>query len=108
LTGGRALPKIRLGAQLNSLAKPSLETIESELELILNRVLRLSDFRYQDDLTSQQIPNWDSLAHIQIAADIETKFNIRLTRRDLRSIANIGDYKRLISAKTMSDRAEPE
>jgi acyl carrier protein len=53
-----------------------------------------------DSTTAQDIEAWDSLTHISLVAAVEKAFGATFTTKDIQSLANVGDFVRLIARKT--------
>ena len=50
--------------------------------------------------TAKNIPDWDSLAHIQLMVAIEQVFGMRFNTGEVASLNNVGEMVALISSKT--------
>lgn len=44
-----------------------------------------------DHTTANDIEDWDSLAHLQLIAEIESQFAIKFTLGEVNSFANVGE-----------------
>ncbi len=53
----------------------------------------------EDHMTSEHIPSWDSLKHINLVFQIEQNFGIRFTTAELARLQCVGDLKRCIANK---------
>jgi acyl carrier protein len=51
------------------------------------------------ETTSDQIPDWDSLAHISLVTSIERHFKIKFALGELQSLRNVGEMIALIEKK---------
>jgi acyl carrier protein len=49
--------------------------------------------------SAADIAAWDSFNHINIMAAAEERFGVKLSTREIESLANVGDLARLILAK---------
>lgn len=58
------------------------------------------DLTLDDDMTAAEIPEWDSLSHINLVLAIEKGFGIHLSAREVRETRNIAGLISLISQKT--------
>ena len=52
-----------------------------------------------DEMTADDIEDWDSLAHINLINDIEARFRIKFTTKEILSAKNVGEFIRLIEEK---------
>jgi len=51
------------------------------------------------ETSSDQIPDWDSLAHISLVTSIERHFKIKFALGELQSLKNVGEMIALIEKK---------
>ena len=66
---------------------------ESEIKKLISEVLKVSIDVIDNDLAIGDIPEWDSLAHMQIIAAIETKLDIVL---DIEQVLDIEDVQDIL------------
>ena len=50
-------------------------------------------------LTAKQIPQWDSLGHVQFMVSVEQAFGVRFSTSELRKYANIGELLDAVALK---------
>ena len=67
------------------------KTILNELELV--------DFDFLDETIASQVPNWDSLNHINVILAIEKEFKIKFKGAEILRIKNVGELQQLIDSK---------
>jgi acyl carrier protein len=53
----------------------------------------------KDDLTANDVENWDSLSHMLLIAEIENSFQIKFKLKELNKMRNVGDMIELINQK---------
>lgn len=75
--------------------------ISNQLSDIFQMVLNRPDLSLMPESSADDIPEWDSLAHIQIIFAIEEEFNIKFSNRELENLSNVGDLQRLINGNTI-------
>jgi acyl carrier protein len=73
--------------------------ISERLKKIVLRELDLDDFDFNDDTTANMVPDWDSLAHIQIIVAIEKNYKIKFKGIEILKIKNMGELQSLIDSK---------
>ncbi len=73
--------------------------ILQQLEEIFKDVLDLEDIELSEDTTADDIDEWDSLSHIQLIVAIEKGFNIKLTAREVKEFADVGEMVSCINSK---------
>jgi acyl carrier protein len=52
------------------------------------------------DMTPNDIDGWDSMAHVNLIAAVELRFQVKFDSKELRKIGTVGDLGQLIDAKT--------
>lgn len=52
-----------------------------------------------DELTANDVDNWDSLTHMILISTIEKKFDIKFKLKDLNKMKNVGALIEIISSK---------
>ena len=69
---------------------------EKKLIDILTKVLLLEESEINDDLSRDDIEEWDSLAHLMLINEVEETFQITINDDDILAIHTIGDLKRVL------------
>ena len=67
------------------------EEIVKQVTLIFADVLDNDSIILTDEVTADDIDEWDSLTHIQLVVAIEKKMNIRFTSKEIQSWKNVGE-----------------
>ena len=52
-----------------------------------------------DEMTAEDIEDWDSLAPINLIADIERSFGVRFSTKEVTGTKNVGEFIRVIESK---------
>lgn len=73
--------------------------ILQQLEDIFKDVLDLEEIELTEDTTADDIDEWDSLSHIQLIVAIEKGFGIKLTAREVKELADVGEMVSCIQSK---------
>ena len=73
--------------------------IVKKLTPVFRKVLNNDKLVLTDALNALDVENWDSLSHMLLIAEIETKFAIKFRLKDLNKMANVGDMITIISSK---------
>jgi len=50
-------------------------------------------------LTALEVPQWDSLGHVQLMVSVEQTFGVRFSTAEIRKFANLGDLIDAIDKK---------
>lgn len=75
------------------------EDILKKMEEIFVDVLDLDEIELNEDTTADDIDEWDSLSHIQLIVAIEKGFGIKLTAREVKELADVGEMVSCIQNK---------
>lgn len=75
----------------------------TELLKILNgifrKVLKRDDITLTEDTTAHEVDGWDSLTNMVLLTEIEKKFGVRFTFREIVKLKNVGDLCQTILNK---------
>jgi acyl carrier protein len=52
-----------------------------------------------DATTADDISDWDSITHITLITAVEEEFKVSFSTKDVKSLANVGDFIRLIAGR---------
>jgi len=67
--------------------------LEKRLEEVFQEVFDDDDLVLTDETTANDIPAWDSVAHINLMFSIEQTFGVRFNGNELAQFKNIGELK---------------
>ncbi len=73
--------------------------ISDRLKKTILTELEIEDFDFVDETTANQVPNWDSLNHINVILAVEKEFKIKFKGAEILRIKNVGELEQLINAK---------
>ena len=71
-----------------------------QLTEILRDVLDLPDLVVTSESTADDVPGWDSMAHITIVVEAEQRFSVKFRTSEIEALHNVGDFAALIAART--------
>jgi acyl carrier protein len=74
-------------------------TIVLKLTDVFRKVFGDGNLVLKDDLTANDVENWDSLSHMLLIAEIENSFQIKFKLKELNKMRNVGDMIELINQK---------
>ncbi|MBI4659282.1 MAG: acyl carrier protein [Verrucomicrobia bacterium] len=66
-------------------------SIEAKLKRIVCETLKIDESRYRDDLAAGDIPEWDSLGHVNLLMVVEKSFNVAFEIGDAIDIESVED-----------------
>ena len=73
--------------------------ILSELTAIFRDVFRDSSLTVTPTLSAEDVEKWDSLAHVDMLAAVEERFQIRIPSWQMASLQNVGDLVQAITER---------
>ena len=73
----------------------TLKTIEAILRDIFDDVT----LQINESTSANDIEDWDSIAQIRIASEVESAFSVKFSFAELQGMKNVGDMIRLIEEK---------
>jgi len=72
--------------------------VHDELERLFRDVFGNEGIVLTDGTTAADVPEWDSLGHINLMFSIEERFGIRFRGNELAEFANVGELERFLEA----------
>jgi len=69
------------------------------LEKILRELFSLTVEIIDENWTSDDIPAWDSVNHLNLVLEIEKEFGVKLEIEDMLTVEKIGDLSRMLEKK---------
>jgi acyl carrier protein len=75
------------------------EEVHKRLTAVFRDVFDDPSLEIADSTTADDIDDWDSVNHITLIAAVETEFRISLSTREVKNLANVGDFMKLIESK---------
>ncbi len=73
--------------------------IKEELTTIFRNVFTDPKLEINDEMSSKDVENWDSLAHLIMLNEVESHFDISFKIREMAGIQSVGDLMNAIEAK---------
>jgi len=70
-----------------------------KLTKIFQEVFVDTNLLLSDDLTANDVDNWDSLTHMILITEIETSFDIKFKLKELNKMKNVSDLVEIITNK---------
>jgi len=66
---------------------------------VFRKVLNNSSIVIVDELSANDVDNWDSLSHMLLISEIEEVFGIKFKLKELNKMKNVGDLISIIITK---------
>ena len=76
----------------------SNEIIE-KLTVIFRTVFKNDGIVLRDDMTADDVDNWDSLTHMAMISEVEKCFSIKFKLKELNKLRQVGDLIATIESK---------
>lgn len=73
--------------------------IHQKLTDVFRDVLDQPLLEIAESTTAPKVKGWDSLAHINLIVAVENAFAVTFTTKDVKALANVGDFMRLIERR---------
>ncbi len=71
-------------------------SVEEQIRVLVIETLKISPDLYSEDLTAEDIPQWDSIANIRLLQNTEAAFNISFDVIDAIAVENVSDLIELV------------
>ena len=70
--------------------------VHDELEQLFRDVFGDDTIELTEETTARDVPQWDSLGHVNLMFAIEERFGVRFRGNELAEFANVGELKRFL------------
>lgn len=70
------------------------------LTLLFREIFDREDLVLSRETTAAEVPEWDSLMHIQVIVAAEKKFGVRFAPGEIEGLKNVGEFLDLILRKS--------
>jgi acyl carrier protein len=77
----------------------SHDEIHKRLTAVFRDIFDDPSLEITDSTTADDISDWDSITHITLIAAVEEEFNVSFSTKDVKSLANVGGFIRLIASR---------
>ncbi len=74
--------------------------ITQSLQDVFREVFDDEEIVITDDMTSENIEEWDSMMHINLIFACEQKFGLKFALAEIASLRNVGELKAIITSKS--------
>ncbi len=73
--------------------------MEKRLEQVIRKVFPIEADIIDENWTSDDIPDWDSVGHLNLIMEIEKEFNIKIDIEEMFEVEKLGDINRILEKK---------
>jgi acyl carrier protein len=74
--------------------------MQQRLERVFKDTFNDESLALRDEMTSRDIPGWDSIHHINLMFAIESAFGMQFVGNELAELENIGELKALLAQRS--------
>lgn len=75
--------------------------IEEKLTAIFREVFNDNTLVLNDDMTANDVENWDSLTHMMMIAKVEESFGVKFRLKELNKLKKVGDIISVLEEKEL-------
>ncbi|MEZ5856593.1 MAG: acyl carrier protein [Hyphomicrobiaceae bacterium] len=68
---------------------------------IVGNILGVDPTTLNEQSNATNVPQWDSLRHIEVIFAIESAYQVRFTMPEIASLRDLGDMRQLLAAKNV-------
>jgi len=77
----------------------TMDALDDKLTQIFLDVFDLDAITLRDDMTAQDVEEWDSLNHVKLVVAIENGFGVKFSTREITGWKNVGDMRRTLRTR---------
>ena len=77
-------------------------TNNDKLKLSFVESLGIKEIQFNESLKYQEIPQWDSIAHMALVAKIENEFDIMLDTEEILDMSSVIEIKKILGNHQIS------
>lgn len=73
--------------------------VDKRLEKVIRNVFPLDAETINENWTSDDIPEWDSVGHLDLIMEIEREFQVKIEVEEMFEVEKLGDIARILEKK---------
>jgi len=70
---------------------------------VFHKVFQCDIDGFSPDATPENVPNWDSIGHMNLVAELETEFGRQFEIDDIMEMGSVGKILAILKAKGVAD-----
>ena len=70
--------------------------IEQKLKQVVLETLKIAASDYHEDLSAGDLPQWDSIGHVNLLMAVEKEFDVAFDVTDAIDIESVGDLREMV------------
>jgi len=75
--------------------------LDKRLEKVIREVFPIEEENIDENWTSDDIPDWDSVGHLNLIVEIEKEFDIKVEIEEMFEVEKLGDITRILKKKNV-------
>jgi acyl carrier protein len=75
--------------------------VDKRLEKVISSVFPIEAETIDDNWTSDDIPEWDSVGHLDLMMEVEKEFGIKIEIEEMFEIEKLGDIQTILAKKNI-------
>jgi len=75
--------------------------LDKRLEKVIRGVFPIEEETIDENWTSDDIPDWDSVGHLNLIMEIEKEFDIKIEIEEMFEVEKLGDISRILKKKNV-------
>ena len=77
----------------------SSQEVYELLTTIMRKIFKDQTLTARPDIKAQDVPGWDSLAHIRFVLEVERGFKVKFATSEIAKFSNIGELAEMVEKK---------
>lgn len=77
--------------------------MNTELKSILADTLGISEARLAEEASTETLPEWDSVAHINIVLSLEARYGLSFSPDEILNLGSIREIERILQQRGVVD-----
>jgi len=73
--------------------------LDERLEKIIREVFEITEETIDENWTSDDIPDWDSVGHLNLIMGVEKEFNIKVEIEEMFEIEKLADITKILKKR---------
>ena len=73
--------------------------MDKRLEKVIREVFPIEEENIDENWTSDDIPDWDSVGHLNLIMEIEKEFDIKIEIEEMFEVEKLGDISIILKKK---------
>jgi acyl carrier protein len=78
-----------------------VKKLDKRLEKVIREVFPIEEENIDENWTSDDIPDWDSVGHLNLIMEIEKAFDIKIEIEEMFEVEKLGDITRILKKKNV-------